>query len=162
MYFFNKRNEDIVQLGQFHADIWMLGDSIVQWAGVYARQRGTPELNLRHDSSVGWYGIRSMSWIDFIHSLQLRILFQAPLKVIVIHLSRNDLLDIGILPMFNLIHLGVAYISRACHDSHYIWVDVLQHLHWSTHIPKMCAVNRSDSKLIFLAADSAQVSYTCP
>ena len=47
-----------------------------------------------------------MSWIDFIHFLQLRILFQAPPKVIAIHLSRNDLLDIGILPMFNLIHLG--------------------------------------------------------
>ena len=109
----------------------MLGDSIVHWAGVFATERGTPNLRLPNFSSVGWYGIQGMSWIDFIYSLQLRTLFQATPKVIVIHLGGNDLVDIGILPLFNLIRRGVAYISRACPDSHFIWVDILQRLHWS-------------------------------
>ena len=59
-------------------DIWMLGDSILNWAGAYATERGTPNLKLRNPNSVGWYGIRGMSWTHFTHSLQLWILFQAP------------------------------------------------------------------------------------
>ena len=89
----------------------MLGDSILAWAGVYAIQRGTPNLQLPSPHSVGWYGIRGMSWTQFTHSLQLRILFQAPPKVIMIHLGGNDLTHTGILPIFNLIRRGINYIS---------------------------------------------------
>ena len=79
----------------------MLGDSIVNWAGAYATERGTPNLKLPNPNSVGWYGIRGMSWTHFTHSLQLWILFQAPPKVIIMHLKGNDLMDTGILPIFN-------------------------------------------------------------
>ena len=109
----------------------MLGDSILAWAGVYAIQRGTPHLQLPSPHSVGWYGIRGMPWTQFTHSLQLRILFQAPPKVIMIHLGGNDLTHTGILPIFNLIRRGINYISRACPDAHFIWVDILQRLHWT-------------------------------
>ena len=59
--------------------------------------------------------------------------------MIIIHLGGNDLMDTGILPIFDLIHRGINYISRACPDWHYIWVDILQRLHWlDSHDGDVC------------------------
>ena len=117
----------------------MHGDSILHWAGVYATERGTLNLKLPNTNSVGWYGIRGMSWTQFTHSLQLRILFQALPKVIITHLRENDLMNTYILPIFNLIRRGVNYISWAWPDWHYIWVDILQRLHWlDSHDGDVC------------------------
>lgn len=114
----------------FSADVWFLGDSILYWAGVYAEERNMPNLHLP-GLSIGWYGIRGMSWNQFIHSLQLRVLFQQPPKVILIHLGGNDLCAKSQLQIFNLIRRGLDYVTAAYPDSVLIWVDILQRLHWT-------------------------------
>lgn len=116
----------------FPTDIWLLGDSIIYWAGVYAAERNSPNLNLPSQWSLGWYGIRGMSWSQFVHTLQLRVLFQTPPKVILVHLGGNDLCTKSLLQVFNLIRNGLNYLLAAYPDVHYIWVDILQRLHWTS------------------------------
>lgn len=112
------------------ADVWFVGDSIVYWAGVRAASRGRVNLGLPEHYTVGWYGIRGMSWGDFTHSLQLRVLFQPPPKVILINLGGNDLCCAGILRIFSWIRQGIDYIVSAYPSVQLIWCDILQRLHW--------------------------------
>ena len=115
----------------FTADIWLLGDSILYWAGVYVKERSTPNLTLPNNQGLGWYAIIVMSWTQFIHSLQLRVLFQSPPMVVLIHLVGNDLSSRSILQMFNLIRRRFAYVTAAYPEAHFIWVDILQRLRWT-------------------------------
>ena len=109
----------------------MLGDSIPYWAGEYAVERGIPNLSLPPEWSLGWYARRGMSWEQFIHELQLRVLFQPAPKVILIHLGGNDLCSLSLLRIFNLIRRGIHYLSGAYPSAHFLWVDILQRLHWT-------------------------------
>lgn len=72
-----------------------------------------------------------MSWGDFIHSLQIRVLFQSPPKVIFINLGGNDLCSISVLSIFNMIKRGINYLAAAYPGVSIVWVDILQRLHWS-------------------------------
>lgn len=114
----------------FAADVWLLGDSIVYWAGVRAVARQQANLRLPDPWTIGWYGIRGMSWADFNHSLQLRILFQPPPKMIFINLGGNDMTACSMLRIFNWIHQGLDTLAAAYPDSYLVWCDILQRLHW--------------------------------
>lgn len=72
-----------------------------------------------------------MSWRDFIHSLQPRVLFQPPPKVIFINLGGNDLCALSVLRTFNMIRHGIDYLSAEFPGVSIVWVDILQRLHWS-------------------------------
>ncbi|KAL4228358.1 hypothetical protein ACF0H5_011406 [Mactra antiquata] len=54
------------------ADIWVIGDSIPYWAGQTAKKNNR-DANLGLNKTVAWWGIRGMSWDDFIFSLQLDV-----------------------------------------------------------------------------------------
>ena len=109
----------------------MVGDSILFWAGEYDSERQTPNLSLPSEWTLGWYTKRGMSWTQFIHNLQLRVLFQPQPKVILIHLGGNDLCSLSLLRIFNLVRRGIGYISSAYPEAHFLWVDILQRLFWT-------------------------------
>ncbi|XP_053404632.1 uncharacterized protein LOC123552767 isoform X2 [Mercenaria mercenaria] len=113
-----------------NTDIWLCGDSIVHWAGVQAVKTGKPDLKL--DKKVGWYGIRGMSWSSFIHSLQLKIAFQKPPSIFMIHLGGNDVSKFSLCRIFNLISKGLNYVASTFPECVIIWCDILPRLNWGT------------------------------
>lgn len=114
-------------------DVWLLGDSIVFWAGVRAVSRHYANLRLPGDLQLGWYGIRGMSWGDFLHSLQLRVLFEQPPKMIIINLGGNDLISSDNLEIMNWIVQGIHYLHSAFPDAFIVWSDILQRLTWGNN-----------------------------
>ncbi|KAH3821181.1 hypothetical protein DPMN_122942 [Dreissena polymorpha] len=55
-------------------DVWMLGDSIFHWAGVYAQERGR---EVGGSLAVSWCGFRGMKWADCQHNLLLGVMFSS-------------------------------------------------------------------------------------
>lgn len=81
--------------------------------------------NLGMPVSVGWYGIRGMGWSEFIHEAQLRVVYQRPPSVILVHLGGNDLSKLTTLSMMAIIRKGLKYVRRAAPECHLVWVDIL-------------------------------------
>ena len=123
-----KRKMLVEQVEQQPADFWMLGDSIIHWAGHYAREQGRRNLGL--SSTLGWYGIRGMSWVSFRHNMQLEVLFSPPPKGIFIHLGGNDVTTQSLCRIFTLIRSGLRYLRVAFPNTKIIWLDVLPRLIW--------------------------------
>jgi len=97
-------------------DIWILGDSIPHWAGVRAKYRSTEHLNLPGGVTVAWWGVRGMGWDDFIHQMQLPVLFRSPPKVIVLHLGGNNIVQHSLKVVFKLVQESVEYLAKALPD----------------------------------------------
>ncbi|XP_045189808.2 uncharacterized protein LOC123547083 [Mercenaria mercenaria] len=111
-------------------DVWLMGDSIPYWAGVRAQARGMPNLKLPEGHTIAWWGIRGMGWSDFIHCIQLPVLFRSAPKVLVFHLGGNDVKTHTLRYIFKLIQESLEYTQGAFPDSVYVWVDILQRLNW--------------------------------
>ncbi|XP_060562714.1 uncharacterized protein LOC132722259 isoform X4 [Ruditapes philippinarum] len=114
-------------------DIWILGDSIPYWAGVRANELGTPNLKL-DGKSIGWWGIRGMSWDDFRRSVECNVILSKPPDVILIHLGGNDLLSKSLRKLRFIIGAEIKYLSEAFPDSVIIWIDILQRLSWNSDV----------------------------
>lgn len=121
----------------FTADIWLVGDSIIHWAGVRAGNTGKP--NLRTGKLLGWYGTRGMSWESFLHSLQLKIAFQSPPSIFLVHLGGNDVTGLTMTRIFNLISSGLKYVASTFPSCDVIWCDILPRLNWGTYQDKKIA-----------------------
>ena len=110
----------------------MIGDSIPFWAGVWARNRGQPHLNLR-TATVGWWCKRGMSWSQFRHSIEANVLLSTPPKVVLIHLGGNDLVSKSQTFLRNIIQREIKYLSTAFPESVLVWVDILPRICWGPH-----------------------------
>ena len=71
-----------------------------------------------------------MCWADFKHELQLKVVFQEPPEIIVVHLGGNDLVKTSNLTLFRNIREGLGYVSDAFPEACILWTDVLQRLEW--------------------------------
>ncbi|WAR11518.1 hypothetical protein MAR_025698 [Mya arenaria] len=71
------------------SDIWIVGDSIPYWGGVWARDTG--KVNLRTSCELGWYGVRGLGWHGLRRAIETKVLFQSPPRAVFIHLGGNDL-----------------------------------------------------------------------
>ena len=107
-----------------------MGDSIPHWAGVRAKYRSVEHLNLPGGVTIAWWGVRGMGWDDFIHQMQLPVLFRSPPKVIVLHLGGNDLVQHSLQVNFKLVQESIEYLTTAFPDLVLLWVNILQRSNW--------------------------------
>ncbi|WAR19937.1 hypothetical protein MAR_001775 [Mya arenaria] len=61
-------------------DIWMIGDSILYWAGRRAMDRNMANLKLP-GNVIGWNGVRGMKWADVHHISQLNLRISTPGRI---------------------------------------------------------------------------------
>ncbi|XP_045188224.2 uncharacterized protein LOC123546100 [Mercenaria mercenaria] len=113
-----------------NADVWMIGDSIIHWAGERAKQRGRENLRLPGDRTVRWLTIRGMKWQDFHHVIQRERLFCTPPKAIVLHLGGNDLRTWSLYKLRRVINKEIKYLYECFPDTIVIWYDILQRRNW--------------------------------
>lgn len=138
----------ILMFKLFSSDIWCMGDSIMYWAGEYAQSRDRTHLGLLHE--IEWSAKRGMSWEDFRHHIQLKVVFASAPKVIMIHLGGNDVEKLTICKIFSFIRSGLKYIKAAFPACQIIWIDILPRLQWtqgSTADKKRRRINRYGRQL---------------
>ena len=69
-------------------DTWIVGDSLVHWAGLTAAAR---DKNLGVGGvSIGWHGVRGMKWGDFISYVQLLRMSNSAPRTVLVHLGGKD------------------------------------------------------------------------
>ncbi|XP_077783910.1 uncharacterized protein LOC144327557 [Podarcis muralis] len=74
--------------------IWMVGHSIIHWAGVAARQSGLgPGLGLPSHIRLSWLSRRGMRWAEFLPRIRSQLLLEGPPAAIVVQLGENDLVS---------------------------------------------------------------------
>ncbi|XP_053374622.1 uncharacterized protein LOC123531513 isoform X3 [Mercenaria mercenaria] len=111
-------------------DIWIIGDSIPLLAGARANELKKPDLNAPGQRTIGWWGIRDMSWDDFQNSVKgLLPLTKSP-DIIFIHLGGNDMISKTQIQIGKIIKQDILYLHETMPDSKIIWMDILQRLSW--------------------------------
>lgn len=95
-----------------------------------ANFRKTPNLGLPAKHSIAWWGIRGLGWEDFIHCIQLPVLFRAPPTVVLFHLGGNDVTKHSLRFIFKMVQDSVEYIKSAFPTSEFVWIDILPRLKW--------------------------------
>ncbi|XP_077776806.1 uncharacterized protein LOC144325886 [Podarcis muralis] len=111
--------------------IWMVGHSIVHWAGVEARQFGLgPGLGLPPHVQVSWLTRRGMLWPEFLPLMRRQLGVERPPTAIVIQLGENDLVSMDCLSLRTAI-LGDLDVLRAMVPTAKIfWSKFLQRRVW--------------------------------
>ena len=112
------------------SDIWMLGDSLLFWAGERAISLGQPNLTLdRLQVNIIWKGQSSMTWELLRQKLQWVSLHRNPF-MIVIHLGGNNVLSTSIQKMERIIKRDLKHISLTFPSTIFVWSDILPRLKW--------------------------------
>ena len=154
----------------FSSKIWRTGAlSLIsryidfeRWAGVRAKYRSAEHLNLPGGVTVAWWGVRGMGWDDFIHQMQLPVLFRSPPKVILLHLGGNDLVQHSLKVVFKLVQESVEYLATALPDVVLLWVNILQRSNWRAPALENRAIEKNVKRWISLAANSWEaITGTC-
>ncbi|XP_077785370.1 uncharacterized protein LOC144327839 [Podarcis muralis] len=74
--------------------IWMVGHSIIHWAGVAAQQsRWGPGLGFPPHVQLSWLARRGMRWSEFLPRIQRQLLLEGEPTAIVVQLGENDLVS---------------------------------------------------------------------
>ncbi|CAI5782151.1 Hypothetical predicted protein [Podarcis lilfordi] len=111
--------------------IWMVGHSIIHWAGVAARQSGLgPGLGLPPHVQLSWLARRGMRWSEFLPRIQRQLILKGPPTAIVVQLGENDLVSMDCFSLRAAI-LGDLETLRALVPSAKIfWSKLLQRRVW--------------------------------
>ncbi|XP_053401628.1 uncharacterized protein LOC128557690 [Mercenaria mercenaria] len=139
---------------QSSADIWVLGDSIPYWAGVWAQD--TNKLNLRlPDLTIDWLGVRGLHWQSFRQQIEAKVLFSSPPSIIFLHLGGNDLTDSTVVQIKRTMETEIEYLREAFPESIIVWIDILQRQVWRGALKgydvieqKRLRINRAGRKLV--------------
>ena len=108
--------------------MWVLGDSIVHWAGVRAKATNKPNLRLHVD--IAWWGERGLGWEGFRRSIESQVLLSSPPRLILIHLGGNDLVNIKTPTLWDTIKQEIAYLRDAFPEATLVWIDILKRKVW--------------------------------
>ncbi|XP_077779627.1 uncharacterized protein LOC114600493 [Podarcis muralis] len=74
--------------------IWLVGHSIVHWAGVAARQSSLgPGLGFPPHVQLSWLARRGMRWSELLPRIRRQLLLEGPPSAIVVQLGENDLVS---------------------------------------------------------------------
>lgn len=112
------------------SDVWMLGDSILYWAGERAKRLARPHLNLKHlHLTIRWYGKRGMSWDSLRQDIQWITLHRPP-AMILIHLGGNNVLNTSYQKIRRVIQRDFKYLSETFPSTILVWSDILPRLKW--------------------------------
>ena len=106
----------------------MVGDSLVHWAGVRAKQVGC-SLGVK-GITVGWHGIRGMKWEGFDRQIQLLSLYNKAPRAVLIHLGGNDFCMTSQAKLMKKMKKCLKHLKSLFPGVRVVWVDVLQRRTW--------------------------------
>lgn len=116
---------------RYFSDIWIVGDSLVHWAGERAAALGRQNLCLeKYKLTVKWHGKRGMVWSDLQCQLQwISIQSRCP-RMIIIHLAGNDIVHTKRGKMTRMMVRDFKFLFTTFPDTLIIWSEILPRLKW--------------------------------
>ncbi|XP_033014855.1 uncharacterized protein LOC117052188 [Lacerta agilis] len=131
--------------------VWIMGHSIVHWAGVRARESGMgPALGLPRHVHVSWFARRGMLWGELLPMVRTLMAREGPPSAIVIQLGENDLVSVGCLVLRSLILKDLEELVSTLPTTKVFWSHFLQRRVWrDSHRP---AATESARKRVTAAA----------
>lgn len=109
----------------------MLGGSIIHLAGERAKLRGTPNLGFPSKVNIHWFGIESMIWSDFVHSVEGHRASGDVPKLICIHHEGRDFTRTITSKMKREIEQGIQQVIKVLPNTSVLWIDILKRIHWT-------------------------------
>lgn len=112
--------------------VWIIGSSIVRWAGNFARRRpGGRSLGLqRCNFIIKWYGTSGMKWDQFDGTLQSRLKECPPPDIMIIHLGSNDLTSTKSKELIVNIECSLLRLKALLPSTLLFWSDILPRCYW--------------------------------
>ncbi|XP_077789743.1 uncharacterized protein LOC144328787 [Podarcis muralis] len=111
--------------------IWMVGHSIIHWAGVAARQSELgPGLGLPSHVRVSWLSRRGMRWSEFLPRIRRQLLLEGPPEAIVVQLGENDLVATDCLSLRAAILADLETLRAMVPTAKIFWSKLLQRRVW--------------------------------
>ena len=111
--------------------VWIVGHSIVHWAGARAWDTGLAgHLGLSPNLRVTWLGKRGMLWDELVPLVRNRVFWVGPPDILVIQLGENDLPRTGCRVMRFLIRRDLKILGASLPDTVLIWSHLLQRAAW--------------------------------
>lgn len=75
-------------------------------------------------------GTSGMHWNQLLSTLQLKMMFNPPPALILIHLGGNDLVNIKQAKFMKLIRRDLSYVASVFPHAYIVWSDILPRKHW--------------------------------
>ncbi|XP_077789766.1 uncharacterized protein LOC144328799 [Podarcis muralis] len=111
--------------------IWMVGHSIVHWAGVAARRSGVgPGLGLPPHIRLSWLSRRGMRWSELLPLIRRQLLLEGPPSAIVIQLGENDLVSMDCFYLRAAILNDLGTLRAMVPSAKLFWSKLLQRRVW--------------------------------
>lgn len=110
-------------------EAWIIGDSIVKKAEIYAWATGCQNLRQTNYKMV-WLGQSGMRWTQFLPALQYQMISRGQPEIIIIHLGGNDINEIPQNKFIELIKNDIKYVQPVFSSTTLIWCDILPRLAW--------------------------------
>lgn len=112
--------------------VWIVGSSIVHWAGIFARsRRGGPSLGLqRRNVTIKWFGTPGMRWEQLTNFVEKKLADSPPPNYMVIHLGSNDLTNLKTKDLICNIECSILRLRTLYPQIKLIWSDILQRCYW--------------------------------
>ncbi|XP_077782889.1 uncharacterized protein LOC144327423 [Podarcis muralis] len=118
-------------LGLAAVRIWLVGHSIVHWAGVAARQSGMgPGLGFPPHVQVSWLSRRGMCWAEFLPRIRRQLLLEGPPAAIVVQLGENDLVSMDCLSLRTAILSDLETLRAWVPTAKIFWSKLLHRRIW--------------------------------
>lgn len=92
-------------------------------------EKRTTNLGLS-DNKVHWMGTSEMHWNQLLPTLHLKMMFNTPPTVLLIHLGGNDLVDIKQAKLMKSMRKDLKYIGSVFPNAYLVWSDILPRRHW--------------------------------
>ena len=105
------------------SEIWIIGSSIIDWAGQKAAETQRPNLNL--NVHIRWLGTRSMKWQRLRPKLQIESLCWSAPNMLLIHLGGNNIGNTNTGHLCRIMKRDLCYISQLLPDCIIVWSDIL-------------------------------------
>lgn len=111
--------------------MWLVGSSLIRWAGVRANDKNQSNLGLdRNVAEIKWYGTSGMHWTDLAIKLQELLIFNRSPRMIVIHVGGNDIVSQSIIDVEHLMEADFANLFGTVKKTLIVWSDILPRRHW--------------------------------
>lgn len=108
------------------AEVWVLGDSTVRWAGERAKQNSAKFA----DRSITWDGRSGMKVQDLHSAIQYGILKGYKPKMIVVHLGGNNLSSSNTCQIISILKKSLDYLFSVFSSTLIVWTFILPRLNW--------------------------------
>ncbi|XP_053392992.1 uncharacterized protein LOC128555234 [Mercenaria mercenaria] len=126
-----REQEEVVEIlapemeAQPAKEVWVLGDSIVHWAGERAVAR-----NAFKENNMDWDGKSGMTVQELHSAIQYSILQGKTPTIIVLHVGGNNISSSNTCQIISIIKKAIDYLFLNFPESIVVWTYILPRLNW--------------------------------